>query len=85
MKCFTYTITGPEGIHGRPAAKLVSAAKALDSQVLIEKDGRSVDAAHMIALMMLGIQQGDTVTVTIEGGDEEAGFRAMERIFREEL
>lgn len=43
MKKFEYTITGPAGIHARPAGLLVKAAKALDSAATIEKvSGKSV-------------------------------------------
>ncbi|MBD5133462.1 MAG: HPr family phosphocarrier protein [Clostridiales bacterium] len=86
MKQFTYTITDPVGIHARPAGLLVKAAKALDSTVTIAKaDGKSAVAIKLMALMGLGIKQGDTVTVTIEGGSEDANAAAMEQFFKENL
>lgn len=86
MKQFTYTITDPVGIHARPAGLLVKAIKALDSTVTIAKaDGKSAVGTKLMALMGLGIKQGETVTVTIEGGDEEASQAAMERFFWETL
>ena len=86
MKQFTYTITDPVGIHARPAGLLVKAVKALDSTVTIAKaDGKSAAATKLMALMGLGIKQGDTVTVTVEGGSEEANFAAMEQFFQENL
>lgn len=86
MKKFEYTITDPVGIHARPAGLLAKAAKALDSTVTIEKaDGKSVAATKLMALMGLGIKQGDTVSVTVEGGNEEASAAAMEQFFKENL
>ncbi len=86
MKQFTYTITDPVGIHARPAGLLVKAVKALDSTVTIAKaDGKSAVGTKLMALMGLGIKQGDTVTVTVEGGSEEANFAAMEQFFQENL
>ena len=86
MKQFTYTITDPVGIHARPAGLLVKAIKALDSSVTIAKaDGKSAAGTKLMALMGLGIKQGDTVTVTVEGGSEEANFAAMEQFFQENL
>ena len=86
MKQFTYTITDPVGIHARPAGLLVKAVKALDSAVTIAKaDGKSAGGAKLMALMGLGIKQGDTVTVTIEGGSEEANAAAMEQFFKDNL
>ena len=86
MKQFTYTITDPVGIHARPAGLLAKAAKALDSTVTIAKaDGKSAVAVKLMALMGLGIKQGETVTVTIEGGNEDANAAAMEQFFKENL
>lgn len=86
MKQFQYVITDPLGLHARPAGLLVQAAGALDSTVTLEKaDGSRAEATRLLSLMMLDIQKGDTVTVSLEGGDEEAALQAMERFFREHL
>ena len=86
MKQFQYVITDPVGIHARPAGLLVKAAKALDSTVTVEKvGGKSSAATKLMAVMSLGVKGGDTVTVTVEGGNEEASLQAMEQFFRENL
>ena len=86
MKQFQYVITDPVGIHARPAGLLVKAAKALDSTVTVEKvGGKSSAATKLMAVMGLGVKGGDTVTVTVEGGNEEASLKAMEQFFRENL
>ena len=86
MKQFTYTITDPVGIHARPAGVLVKFAKTLDSAVTITKaGGKSSSAAKLMALMGLGIKQGDTVTVTIEGGAEDANAAVIEQFFQDNL
>lgn len=86
MKQFTYVITDPIGIHARPAGLLVKAAKALDSAITVEKQGgKSAPATKLMAVMGLGVKGGDTVTVTAEGGDEEASCQAMEQFFKDNL
>ena len=86
MKQFQYVITDPVGIHARPAGLLVKAAKALDSTVTVEKvGGKSSAATKLMAVRGLGVKGGDTVTVTVEGGNEEASLQAMEQFFRENL
>ena len=86
MKQFTYTITDPVGIHARPAGLLVKAAKALDSTVTITKaDGKSAAATKLMAVMGLGVKTGETITFTIEGGDEEASAAAMEQFCKENM
>lgn len=86
MKQFTYTIQDQVGIHARPAGLLAKAAKALDSTVTIEKaDGKSAAATKLMAVMALGVKCGDTVTVKIEGGSEDASLAAMETFFKQNL
>ncbi len=86
MKKFEYIITDPVGIHARPAGLLVKAAKALDSTITIEKvGGKSAAATKLMAVMGLGIKQGDTISVTVEGGSEEANAAAMEQFFKDNL
>ena len=85
MKQFTYTITDPVGIHARPAGLLAKAAKALDSTVTITKGEKSAAATKLMAVMGLGVKTGETVTVTVEGGNEEANAAAMEQFFKDNL
>ena len=85
MKQFTYTITDPVGIHARPAGLLVKAAKALDSTVTITKGEKSAAATKLMAVMGLGVKTGETITFTIEGGDEEASAAAMAQFCKENM
>lgn len=86
MKQFDYTISDPVGIHARPAGLLVKAVKALDSTVTIAKaDGKSAAATKLMALMGLGIKHGDTVTITVEGGNEDASAASLEQFFKDNL
>jgi len=86
MKQFQYTVTDPMGIHARPAGLLVKAAKTLNSTITIEKaGGKSAHATKLMAIMGMAIKAGNTVTVTVEGGDEEANFRVIEQFFQENL
>lgn len=73
-------------LYARPAGLLVKAAKALDSTITLENAaGKSAVATKLMAVMGLGIKQGDTITVTVEGGDEKANASAMEKFFSENL
>lgn len=86
MRKFIYTIQDANGVHARPAGLLVKVAKALDSTITLENAaGKSAVATKLIAVMGLGIKQRDTVTVTVEGGDEETNAAAMEKFFSENL
>ena len=86
MRKFIYTVQDANGVHARPAGLLVKAAKALDSTITLENAaGKSAVATKLMAVMGLGIKQGDTVTVTVEGGDEETSAAAMKKFFSENL
>ena len=65
MKEFQYTIQDPMGFHARPAGALVRAAKAYASKVTISCGEKSAQLTRLMAVMGLGIKQGQTVTVTI--------------------
>lgn len=82
MQSFTYTVTDPVGIHARPAGLLVKEIKGYpDSTVTVTKGEKSVNASKLMALMGLGVKQGDTVTVTVEGGDEAAVCAEIKAFF----
>ena len=85
MKTFDYTIKDAMGIHARPAGILVKEAKSYDSVIKVTKDGKSAESKKLMALMGLGVKKGDTVTVSVEGGDEDAVAAKMEEFFKNNL
>ena len=86
MKSFDYIITDPVGIHARPAGILVKEVKNYkDSVVTLTRGDKTVNLLKLMALMQLGVKQGDTVTVSVEGGDEEAVCAAIEDFFKANL
>ena len=85
MKQFEYTVTEPVGIHARPAGLLTKEAKKYKSTITLTKDGKSVNVLKLMALMGLGVKCGDTVSVTVEGEDEETAAPAMEAFLKANL
>ena len=85
MKSFEYTITDPVGIHARPAGILVKEIKKYASAVTVINGEKEVNALKLMALMGMGIKQGDTVTVTVEGADEDVAAAAIEEFFKANL
>lgn len=83
MKEIEYTINDPNGIHARPAGVLVKALKAYNSKVTIFKGDKNVDMKKLLALMGMGIKQGDTIKVQVEGDDEEACAAELEKALKE--
>ena len=85
MKSFEYTITDPVGIHARPAGVLVKEIKKYASTITVKKGDKAVNALKLMALMGMGIKQGDTITVEVEGADEDAAATAIEAFFKANL
>lgn len=83
MKQFQYTIKDELGVHARPAGLLVKLAKQYTSTITIEKNGKTCDMRKLMAVM--GIRQGETITVTAEGEDEAAAIEAVEKFLTENV
>ncbi|MCC2625995.1 MAG: ptsP [Burkholderiales bacterium] len=56
-------ILNPHGIHARPAAAISGVARKYDSEILIEKDDKLVNAKSIISILSLAVNQNDTVYV----------------------
>ena len=85
MKSFSYKVKDELGIHARPAGMLVKDVKNFQSKVTLEKDGKTVDASRLMAVMGMGVKKDQTVTVTVEGDDEDAACDAIKAFFETNL
>lgn len=85
MKLFSYTVKDELGIHARPAGMLVKEVKNFKSKVTLEKDGKVIDAARLMAVMSMGVKKDQTVTITVEGTDEDAAYDALKSFFETNL
>ena len=85
MKELSYTITDPEGIHARPAGVLVKEAKNFKSEIVVKVNGKSAQATKLMALMSLGVKNGQTITVEVTGEDEDTACEAMKAFFEANL
>ncbi len=81
MEEFQIRIEKENGLHARPAGKLVNVAGGFDSNITVTKGNQSASAKGLFALMGLGIKQGDKVTVNCEGVDEEDAILAVKEFF----
>lgn len=85
MKEFQYTVKDACGIHARPAGLLVKIVKGFSSTATLEKNGKTCDLRKLMALMGMGVKQGDTVTVKVEGDDEAAAAEAIQKFLSENV
>lgn len=80
-----YLITAPEGLHARPATKLVRLAKEYRSIISLKKGDRVVRLNSMLNILTIGAKGGDTLTLLVEGEDELAAYTALDNFFSHEL
>ena len=85
MKEFQYTVKDACVIHARPAGLLVKVAKGFASTATLEKGGKTCDLRKLMALMGMGVKQGDTVTIKVEGDDEAACAEAIQKFLSENV
>ena len=85
MKSFTYLIQDEMGIHARPAGLLVKTAKQFQSTIMLVRNDESIRLDRLIALMNMAVKQGQKVTITADGVDEDAALDALKVIFQERL
>lgn len=65
------------GIHARPAARIVAALKPFAAEVTILAHGKSVNARSIVALLSAGIRHGDDIEITGRGSDVRAAVATV--------
>ncbi len=85
MKQFTYEVRDELGLHARVATELVNSLQDAESSVTLQDGEKTADAKKMFSVMALCVQQGDLLTFSIEGGDEENICRELKEFCRKYL
>ena len=67
----SWVVRNPNGLHVRPAAKLVEALAPFAADLLLEKNGQCVNPRSLNQLAILQIRKGDTIRLLASG--EQAG------------
>ncbi|HJW40690.1 MAG TPA: HPr family phosphocarrier protein [Rhizomicrobium sp.] len=73
----TVRITNKRGLHARASAKIVEAAARFAAEIMVIKDGQSVNARSIMGLMMLAASLGSQIEITAEGSDAQEALIAM--------
>ena len=85
MTTITYEVTGPLGLHARPAAFLAQTCVNLTSQITVKYDGRTASGSNVLELLALHAGRGAMLEISAEGGDERAALDEINRVLREKL
>lgn len=85
MEEYTLIVKSPLGMHARPAGRLVKLSKTFSSTIELCRGEQAVDVKHILAVMALGIKQGDTIRFTVSGEDEREAMEQIKEICAEIL
>lgn len=72
------TIGISSGLEARPIAMLVQVASQYVSNIYLESEERKVNAKSIMGMMSLGLDTGESVTVSVDGADEEEAMKSIE-------
>ncbi len=70
------------GLHARPAAQFVEKASSYNSDIYIEYRGEEVNAKSILSLMSLGLKQGSTITLRVNGTDQKRAFQDLKTFIK---
>jgi len=79
------TVRNEYGIHCRPSALIVQAAREYPGDIRVTGPaGQTESAANLLGLISMAIRCGETVTIEVEGPDEERTCAEMVELFEKE-
>ena len=81
MKQFSYVLTNEHALHQKGIGQLTHEASRFSSEIVLEHQGKSASLAQGRAITALDMQCGNSVTVTVQGKDEEAAVAAIQNYF----
>ena len=76
------TIINELGLHARPAAEFVLAAKAFRSQIWLVKGAERFSADSILEVLCANLNCGDTATIEAEGRDAEEAVKRLAELIR---
>lgn len=77
------TVRNQAGLHTRPASMLVRTASKFTADVFLQRDNYEINGKSVIGVMTLAAEQGATLTLIVDGDDEEAAADAIEALFED--
>ena len=81
MERMAFIIQNETGLHARPAAVLMRLAKKFQSQIQLEKTGRSCNAKSIMGILSMGVGKEDEFVITADGTDEIQAIEAIKELF----
>lgn len=67
----------PHGLHARPAGRIAACVRGFDARVVLKHGERQADAASLVAMMGLGVKDGDELLLQATGAQAQAALSAL--------
>jgi len=74
-------IVNRAGIHARPAAVIVQAAKDFKANIYFEKGSDRINAKSIMGILTLAATYGTELKIIAEGEDEKQAVETIVRLF----
>lgn len=71
MKNFFIKVNNSEGLHARPASRLVELCHQFKSDIFLSFNHTQANARNITEVLGLGVENGDLIEVSIQGQDEQ--------------
>lgn len=78
-----FTIVNKLGLHARAAAKLVQTASTFQSEIMVEKEGVTVNGKSIMGILMLAAPKGSTIVLTADGTDKDIAISELSTLIEE--
>lgn len=75
-------IRNKAGIHVRPSGVIMNEISTFSGQISLKHGDTTVEISNIMALLSLGLVQGDRIEIIVEGGDEEAEADKLRELFQ---
>lgn len=76
----TYKVVDEAGLHARPASLLVQVATKYNDDVFITYKDKKLTLKSIMAVMSLGIPEGENFTIEVNGENEVTIFEKLEEV-----
>jgi len=83
MKTERVTLCNRLGLHARAASKLVSTAAEFQSNVMVVREDKRVNAKSIMGVLMLAAPVGTELEIECDGPDEEDALKALAALIQD--
>ena len=74
-------IKNKSGLHARPSGILAKTANGFQSNIVLESNGKTINAKSIMSIMSSGLSQNSEVKLIVNGPDEDKAFDCIVDLF----